>query len=279
MFAGVRSNMAAGRGDDACGAPTDGFAGCGADARRGDLRVIQDSAATGPVNMARDEALLILAGRGGFGPTLRLYEWSEPTISLGYFQRHADYLKLPPPAGGLPVVRRLTGGGAILHDRELTYSMMLPANHASIARRPTRMYEIVHEALIRCLSASGIASAFCGDDDGSGPGRGPFFCFARRHPLDVVIGTEKVAGSAQRRTRQAVLQHGSIIIARRFEQQPSAALLQWGMDVDDLRQALPHAIAELLGAEIQTAGWTESEAVTFNEPVGRYSSTAWTLRR
>ena len=161
--------------------------------------------------MARDEALLALAGREA-DPTLRLYEWSEPTISLGYFQRYADYEVLPPPAGRMPVVRRLTGGGAILHDRELTYSLTLPADHALVAGRPKRLYELVHQSLIACFSEAGIDAQWCGRTDESGPAKGPFFCFARRHRFDVLIGSDKVAGSAQRRTRDAILQQGSIVL-------------------------------------------------------------------
>ncbi|NOT00933.1 MAG: lipoate--protein ligase family protein [Phycisphaerales bacterium] len=271
MSAGARSDD-----DVQPGVP---FTGNPADSGTGALRVIHDLPATGPVNMARDEALLALIGRGAIGLTLRLYEWSEPTISLGYFQRYADYQALPPPAGGLPVVRRLTGGGAILHDRELTYSLVLPIHHPSIAGRPTRLYEIVHEALIRCLSAAGVMSTISGLDDGSSPTRGPFFCFARRHPLDVVIRDAKLAGSAQRRTREAVLQHGSIIVARRFDQQPAATLIRSGIDTHHLRKTLPQAIASALGAQWSITERSNDELALADELSAKYADAAWTLRR
>ena len=86
--------------------------------------------------MARDEALLTLVGTSQSPPTVRLYQWNPPTISLGYFQHYGDYVSLPPPAGTLPVVRRLTGGGAILHDLELTYSLTLPTGHQLLAHGP-----------------------------------------------------------------------------------------------------------------------------------------------
>ena len=174
--------------------------------------------------MARDEALLHRVGAGESPPTLRLYQWDPPTISLGYFQPVAQYDSLDPPAGDLPVVRRLTGGGAILHDLELTYSLTLPADHALLEGGANRLYEVVHDAVIACLRAFQLRAARDGMTDGSGPTRGPFFCFARRHCLDVLIGNDKIAGSAQRRTKQAVLQHGSIILANRYQQQTTAAL-------------------------------------------------------
>ena len=98
--------------------------------------------------MARDEALMLRVGRSESPPTLRLYQWDPPTISLGYFQRYADYESLPPPGGLLPVVRRLTGGGAILHDLELTYSLALPINHPLVCDGPNRLYELTHDAVI-----------------------------------------------------------------------------------------------------------------------------------
>ncbi|MCK4661148.1 MAG: lipoate--protein ligase, partial [Phycisphaerae bacterium] len=176
------------------------------------LRVIYDDALDGPTNMARDEALLTLVGEGESVPTLRTYLWSPPTISLGYFQRYADYVSLAPPAGQLPVVRRQTGGGAILHDRELTYSITLPLKHPLLAGGGNALYEIAHDALMECLKERGVQTHRSDMTDGSGPARGPFFCFVRRHRLDVMLGGGKLAGSAQRRTRKAVLQHGSIML-------------------------------------------------------------------
>src|SRR3970040_852910 len=106
------------------------------------LRVLDDPPLDGPTNMAGDEALMTLVGTDDSPPTLRLYQWIEPTISLGYFQHFVDYRALPPPAGELPVVRRLPGGGAILHDLELTYSLSLPAGHGLLAHGPSRLYEV-----------------------------------------------------------------------------------------------------------------------------------------
>ena len=102
------------------------------------IRVIHDPALDGPTNMARDEALLSRVGRGASVPTLRLYQWDPPTVSLGYFQKYAEYECLGPPAGGLPVVRRQTGGGAILHDLELTYSLTLPRRSSHPREGPER---------------------------------------------------------------------------------------------------------------------------------------------
>ncbi len=242
------------------------------------LVVLNDPLSKGPVNMGRDEALLTLVGRGGQPPTLRLYEWSPPTISLGYFQPYAGYQALPHPAGGLPVVRRLTGGGAILHDIELTYSLTVPHEHPLVAKDPNRLYEIMHQAVIRSLERLGLEPAVCGHTDDSTPARGPFFCFARRHRFDVLLGTGKIAGSAQRRTRQAVLQHGSIILDRRYDQQPSAAVGS-REDADALRRALPAALAAEAGMHWAPATWTDAALALADEFTKKYASDAWTRRR
>ncbi len=239
------------------------------------IRLIQDVAQKGVINMARDESLLTFVGDGQSPPTLRLYEWSEPTISLGYFQKYAEFDRLSPPAGDMPVVRRQTGGGAILHDRELTYSLVLPTDYPPIRNKPTHLYDIVHRALIATLENYAVSAVLCGTSDDSGPTRGPFFCFARRHALDVVISDEKLAGSAQRRTRHAVLQHGSIVVERRFKQQPAAVT---GVSVDTLRKQFPTEISDPLNVEIKSGDWTASELENAAKLTVKYAGDEWTRR-
>lgn len=239
------------------------------------IRLIQDDAQPGVVNMARDEALLHLVGRGQSPPTLRLYEWSEPTISLGYFQKYADYEQLAAPAGDMPVVRRQTGGGAILHDQELTYSLIVPADYAPIRNKPTRLYEIAHEALITTLEENSVSAELCGTSDDSGPSKGPFFCFARRHALDVVIADEKLAGSAQRRSQQAILQHGSIVVERRYKQQPAAVT---GVSINKLRVLLPDEVSKRLNTPIILGQWTDQELSNATDLVSKYAGDEWTRR-
>ncbi len=229
--------------------------------------------------MARDEALLLACDNASVAPTLRLYTWKTPTVSLGYFQRFADRVALAPPACDLPVVRRLTGGGAILHDQELTYSLTLPGTHPAIAHNPNRLYELVHTALIACLADAQVRADWSGDTDDSGPAKGPFFCFARRHRLDVLIGHDKIAGSAQRRTQNGILQHGSIMIDRRFDQQPSASLRSFGVDLNDLRTMFASAVASALDMPPRRDDWTAEELTVSTELECKYRSDGWTRRR
>jgi lipoate-protein ligase A len=164
----------------------------------------------GDWNMAVDELLLTAAVERG-QCSVRLYRWVEPTISLGYFQR-LDEVPTTLRLAGLPVVRRLTGGGAILHHHELTYSCAVPAGHP-LARNPKDLYLRVHERLIDVLAGFGIHVQFRGDEDRDRSRE--FLCFARGDSFDVVMaGGHKVLGSAQRRRKGSVLQHGSLALHR-----------------------------------------------------------------
>lgn len=170
--------------------------------------IVESVPLDGVANMARDEAMLVEAVGSG-RCFLRLYEWSAPTISLGYFQKPDE---IPAEFSALSFVKRLSGGGAILHHHELTYSLAVPATN-SLAKRPTRIYDLVHQEIIKLLSENGCkvhargetAAPVTKEDE-------PFLCFKRSDPHDLVVGDSKVLGSAQRRRKGAVLQHGSLMI-------------------------------------------------------------------
>lgn len=240
-------------------------------------RWIVDPPADGPTNMARDEAMLQMVGTGESPPTLRFYLWEPPTISLGYFQRYADFEALPPPAGELAVVRRQTGGGAILHDLELTYSVVLPARHSLIARNPNNLYRHVHTAFASLLADIGVPVAG-GTCAGGCSHRGPFFCFERHSGMDLLVRNRKLMGSAQRRTRDAVLQHGSLILDSRFPQQQCAtvaAYARW-----DEETALPRLAALIAGARVGAPGHlTEAENALTADLRGKYASDTWNRAR
>ncbi len=181
-----------------------------------ELRLIIDPPLSGPMNMALDEALLESAANNGIA-TLRLYQWSEPTLSLGYFQVTTER-ESHQPSLACPLVRRASGGGAILHHRELTYSIALPEISSSDTTSG-RLYETVHNSIIVLLGELGISSALfrtgapC-ETAQQRTGREPFLCFQRRTCFDIVSSGAKIVGSAQRRRRGGVLQHGSILLSR-----------------------------------------------------------------
>jgi lipoate-protein ligase A len=170
----------------------------------------------GPENMAMDEALLEhVAATTTETAVLRTYGWSVPTLSLGYFQRLAD-AREDLRWRKVPLLRRPTGGGAIWHDRELTYAVILPTNHPQ-AKSSNLLYRAVHGAILRVLLEHGLNAYPRGTpeqpESGGLGGKRPFLCFADRDPEDLVCNQFKVVGSAQRKRRGALLQHGSILLS------------------------------------------------------------------
>lgn len=170
-------------------------------------RLIIDGPALGVWNMAVDEVLLQAAQRGE--TTLRFYQWSPATLSLGYFQAMNDR-QLHVASQKCPIVRRTTGGGAILHDRELTYSICLPCRERFSASAES-IYDALHDSLIEVLADWQISARRCATSDSNREGE--FLCFQRRARGDVLVDEWKIAGSAQRRHGGAVLQHGSVLLA------------------------------------------------------------------
>lgn len=175
------------------------------------LRVIDSGPGDGPWNMALDEALLASAAQQG-GICLRWYQWQPATLSLGYFQRLAER-KRHAASQRCAVVRRASGGGAILHDRELTYSLTIAHDHP-LAKDAEGLYRQVHQILIDVLQTHGVAAKFCqAEAKKLKSAEAPFLCFQRRTSGDLVLGGEKIVGSAQRRHRGAILQHGSVLLS------------------------------------------------------------------
>lgn len=172
-----------------------------------------DPPQTGSWNMAMDQAMLEYAAATQ-QVVLRIYQWSKPTISLGYFQDF-DGLAEFPELKSLDCVRRVTGGGAILHDRELTYSIAIPAD---IHRKghSEELYQAVHQAIIEWLRGLGLAANLWREvnqtRDGSYSNEASFLCFERRSEVDIVVDSRKIVGSAQRRTSAGLLQHGSLLV-------------------------------------------------------------------
>lgn len=173
----------------------------------GPVHLILDPPQSGIWNMAVDQALLeeSLSCDAIF---LRLYRWSEATVSLGYFQDAAEQQR-DPRLASLPTVRRLSGGGAILHHHELTYSCCVPPSHP-FAQQPAQLYERIHAVFMEWLSEFGVDVVPRGRES-SGRDE-PFLCFLREAAPDLVVSGHKIMGSAQRRRRGAVLQHGSLLL-------------------------------------------------------------------
>jgi lipoate-protein ligase A len=240
--------------------------------------------ADGPANMARDEAMLDLAIDEPAAVAFRTYGWSEPTLSLGYFQSVAE-VENDPRWRSVPLVRRATGGGAIWHDRELTYALVIPAGH-TLARSGRELYHAVHAAIAGRLLAHGVEAHRRGDGDGGEPlaqEPRPFLCFADQDPEDLVVGRMKVVGSAQRRRSGAILQHGSLLL----ERSPRTPELLGVGDLARVPTGVPFwseilatAIPEALELRPEARAWPEkvlSGSADLDKSV--YRSLDWTRRR
>ncbi len=142
---------------------------------------------------------------------LRIYRWAPATLSLGYFQTYEDRMGHL-ESSHCDLVRRASGGGAIIHDQEITYSLTVPSTNRWAARN-TEIYRLVHDSITEVLKDFNVA-AYTYDHKQHPPAEKPnsFLCFQRRYDGDLICDGYKVVGSAQRRNKQAVLQHGSILL-------------------------------------------------------------------
>ncbi|HEX8371386.1 MAG TPA: hypothetical protein VF585_01280 [Chthoniobacterales bacterium] len=164
------------------------------------LRLIEETIpGSGAWNMAVDEMLLQELAL----PTLRVYRWAEPTVTMGYFEKLAETRGLRP---GLPLMRRWTGGGLVDHGADWTYSLLIPPEHELVRGERARSYVEIHR-VIRDLAARLCETQLelAEVPEGSGDG-----CFRRAVVGDLLIRETKVAGAAQRRTRCGLLHQGSV---------------------------------------------------------------------
>ena len=227
------------------------------------VRLLVDPPASGPWNMAVDETLLESAAETGVA-TLRFYRWDCPTLSLGYFQRAADRNQHS-ESGDCPLVRRSSGGGAIVHDHELTYSLATAKPHA-LGCQTSAIYDAMHQTLIDALATFGVTARLCTSkpykSTRAPESSEPLLCFQRRSVGDVLVNDVKICGSAQRRRHSAILQHGSVLL------NTSAAAPQLSglndltginIDFEDLLNAWLRRLTTSLSAEFQSAPLTASE--------------------
>ena len=239
------------------------------------VRLLPDGVADGPWNMAADEALLSAAATGQ--ASLRFYGWTEPTLSLGYFQP-AQPARAYPGLGQLAWVRRPSGGGALVHHREITYALALPPGPTWQPRGvswPNRFHEIVRLAL-RALGAETRVA----DREWK---RGEVLCFLHHTPGDLIIGECKVTGSAGRKQRGALLQHGSILLAQspHTPALPGIAELSGrSLSAGAVSSALKAALADATGWHLEPGAWTEADEHCLDELLlSRYTAAGWNDRR
>ncbi|WEG13739.1 biotin/lipoate A/B protein ligase family protein [Pullulanibacillus sp. KACC 23026] len=165
---------------------------------------------TPSMNMAVDEALLIWHSQGLLPPVLRFYEWQPAGLSVGYFQRVKGKIDVDAAKRhGFEIVRRQTGGRAVLHDRELTYSVIVSEQHEKMPSSVTDAYRVISEGLLKGFQNLGMEAGFAIPEGKLGQ-TGSAVCFEEPSWYELVVNGKKAAGSAQTRQKGVILQHGSI---------------------------------------------------------------------
>lgn len=242
-------------------------------------RLILDGPEVGSWNMAVDEVLLQSAADRG-APSLRFYGWSRPTLSLGYFQGVAERTTHG-ASRCCDVVRRASGGGAIVHDHELTYSLAVPVSDRWSADAHG-LYQRVHRGLIAALAHWGVIATLRGVETPS-PESAPFLCFLRHTPTDVICDGVKIAGSAQRRAKGAVLQHGSVLLAKSQYAPELPGIRELTRQIihrADLAQRWSTVLLERLGIQLEEETLTSDERNRARQIAQmRFGQTIWTNRR
>ncbi len=205
-------------------------------------RLINSGFQTGAMNMALDEALLHSVANGDSLPVLRFYRWRPATVTLGYAQSIYKDLDLDVCfKAGLDVVRRSTGGRAVLHDNEVTYAVIAPFNTGLFGNSILDCYRVISEVLQKTLVQLGLPAQLVPgklrDDSRSGT---KAICFTVPSQYELVINGRKVAGSAQKRYGRAFLQHGSIPI---------------DVDLELLGKVLKSDVNNLSAGSLSNVGW------------------------
>lgn len=172
-------------------------------------RLILTPPARGAWNMAADESILESIGRGASLPTLRLYAWTPACLSLGHAQPFADVDVARLRARGWDVVRRITGGRAILHTDELTYSVSGPAENPILAGSVLESYSRLAKALLHAMQSLSLPVEMKEGKADENTKKNPV-CFEAPSTYEITVNRKKLVGSAQARKKEGVLQHGSL---------------------------------------------------------------------
>jgi lipoate-protein ligase A len=241
----------------------------------GKLRILETGYKSGPWNMALDEVLLMNLPDHGT-PILRLYGWEPPAVSIGYFQSIDEEVDVSNcKHTGVDVVRRITGGGAVLHEFELTYSFITKIYPTNIMES----YNLICDPVVMCLNRLGFSAKYV--------------------PLnDIIIDNKKVSGNAQTRKDNTLLQHGTILLDVDFDKMFSvlkvppekirdkmindvkARVMGLRKTFEEIAQSLKESFAEKFGAQILADTLTTKEREESKKlAIEKYSSHQWNWKR
>jgi lipoyl(octanoyl) transferase len=265
-------------------------------------RLIVDSPMMGAHNMAVDEAIMLSVSDGKSLPTLRLYDWSPLCLSLGYGQRLRDAELNRIDTAGWQIVRRPTGGKAILHGNELTYSVTIPKEHELAEGDVVESYRRISEALLTALRYLGLSPASEMQAKGnSGLGA---VCFEVPSHYEITAGGKKLIGSAQLRRKEGILQHGTLPLhgdialicdalayPNKVSREEAKALVRErattleavlgeAINWETAAEMLVRGFADTFGLDFEEASLTNEEIALVQQLVQeRYAHADWTNKR
>ncbi|EHJ07650.1 lipoate--protein ligase family protein [Staphylococcus simiae] len=259
-------------------------------------------------NMAMDEALLNFVSRGEIDPVIRFYTWNPATLSVGYFQRlqkEIDIEKVKEKGFGL--VRRQTGGRGVLHDKELTYSVIVPESHPNMPSTVTEAYKVISQGLLEGFKNLGFETYFSvpktPEERQKLKQPRSSVCFDAPSWYELVVEGRKIAGSAQTRQKGVILQHGSILQDididelfdmfiyknERLKQKMKDAFIEKAVAINDISEehitikqmekAFEQGFKTGLNIDLKPFKLTEQQLKEVEELAEKYRSGEWTYRK
>lgn len=201
------------------------------------------------VQMAIDETLLNEVSV----PTLRIYRWLNPCVSIGYFQEYENAAFV---FEGLPIVRRWTGGGCVVHGNDWPYSLIVPHKNEFCRIRPEESYTLIHSALQKCLTQQGLDVWLAADKIPESNSRN---CFEAPVRADLLLEGIKVAGAGQRRNKKGLLHQGSVLIPKNNSPDTDvfASILSLKKTYITLSSSMLLHAERLAIERYNTSGWTK----------------------
>jgi len=268
-------------------------------------RLIKDTYHTGFMNMAIDEAIMIAHREGLVPPTIRFYQWSPPAVSLGYFQDLKKEIDVDSCRNlGIDIVRRPTGGKAVLHDKELTYSFTIRENHPLVNNSILETYKKISGGIIKGLFYLGVTADLVPLRERSKIHHSDLksICFSVPSQYEVQVEGKKIVGSAQVRKREIVLQHGSLLIElekdklfsvfnfpstqirerlkTKFNATSLEEILKRKITFSELSAILPRGFEEEFGVKLLEGKITEEEEKISQELLeNKYLTYEWNYQR
>lgn len=259
-------------------------------------------------NMALDELLMDKVRNREIDAALRFYEWEIPTLSLGYFQKVHKEIDLEKVENyGYQMVRRQTGGRGVLHDKELTYSVILPENYQGMPESVTESYKILSHGLLYGFRNLGLNADFSipktKEEKKELTQIRSSVCFDTPSWYELVVEGRKIAGSAQTRKKGVILQHGSILLNVdvdhlfdmfkygnvRLKEKMKAAFKEKAVaindiseqqfKVDDLYQPFKDGFIKGLDIQVEDYSLSDEDKARLDTLIAKYQSDDWNYRK